>query len=61
MKVAVIGSRNLHIRNLADYLPEETTELIRPAKKSQEAKRKVHRKFTIKRRRKNGYDKTDCH
>ncbi len=28
MKVAVIGSRNLHVRNLADYLPEETTELV---------------------------------
>ena len=28
MKVAVIGSRNLHVRSLADYLPEETTELV---------------------------------
>ena len=28
MKVAVIGSRNLHVRNLSDYLPEETTELV---------------------------------
>jgi len=28
MKVAAIGSRNLYVRNLADYLPEETTELI---------------------------------
>lgn len=28
MKVAVIGSRNLIVYNLKDYLPAETTELI---------------------------------
>lgn len=28
MKVAVIGSRNLTIDNLGDYLPEDTTEIV---------------------------------
>lgn len=28
MKVAVIGSRNLTISNLEDYLPAETTEIV---------------------------------
>ena len=28
MRVAVIGSRTLHLENLSDYLPEETTEII---------------------------------
>lgn len=28
MKVAVIGSRNLTLKNLGDYLPEETTEIV---------------------------------
>lgn len=28
MRVAVIGSRNLTIENLQDYLPPETTEII---------------------------------
>ena len=28
MKVAVIGSRNLTVPNLGDYLPEGTTELV---------------------------------
>ena len=28
MKVAVIGSRGLHVDNLEKYLPEETTEII---------------------------------
>jgi len=28
MKVAVVGSRNLHVEHLEDYLPEGTTELI---------------------------------
>ena len=28
MKVAVVGSRNLTINNLGDYLPEDTTEII---------------------------------
>ncbi len=28
MKVAVIGSRNLTIDNLEDYLPEDTTEIV---------------------------------
>ena len=28
MKVAVIGSRNLTVPNLGDYLPAETTELV---------------------------------
>ena len=28
MKVAVIGSRGLTVRNLGDYLPKETTEII---------------------------------
>lgn len=28
MKVAVIGSRNLKINNLGDYLPKETTEIV---------------------------------
>ncbi len=28
MKVAVIGSRNLSIENLSNYLPKETTEIV---------------------------------
>ena len=28
MKVAVVGSRNLSVRDLGDYLPSETTEII---------------------------------
>lgn len=28
MRVAVIGSRTLHLENLGDYLPDETTEII---------------------------------
>ncbi|MCL1863573.1 MAG: DUF2493 domain-containing protein [Defluviitaleaceae bacterium] len=28
MKVAVIGSRNLQVPNLAEYLPPETTEIV---------------------------------
>ena len=28
MKVAVVGSRNLSVRNLGEYLPSETTEII---------------------------------
>lgn len=28
MKIAVIGSRNLKINNLQEYLPENTTEII---------------------------------
>lgn len=28
MKVAVIGSRNISIQNLSDYLPKETTEIV---------------------------------
>ncbi len=28
MKVAIIGSRSLHIKNLGDYLPENTTEIV---------------------------------
>ena len=28
MKVAVIGSRNLSVDNLGDYLPKETTEIV---------------------------------
>lgn len=28
MKVAVIGSRNLTVDNLGDYLPSETTEIV---------------------------------
>lgn len=28
MKVAVIGSRGLHINNLESYLPKETTEIV---------------------------------
>ena len=28
MKVAVIGSRNLNVSNLEEYLPENTTEII---------------------------------
>ena len=28
MKVAVVGSRNLSVRDLGDYLPPETTEII---------------------------------
>ena len=28
MKVAVVGSRNLTINNLGDYLPKDTTEII---------------------------------
>ncbi len=28
MKVAVIGSRGLHVENLGDYLPPETTEIV---------------------------------
>lgn len=28
MKVAVIGSRGLTVRNLEKYLPEETTEIV---------------------------------
>lgn len=28
MKIAVIGSRNLQISNLEDYLPENTTEIV---------------------------------
>ena len=28
MKVAIIGSRNISVGNLADYLPEETTEIV---------------------------------
>ena len=28
MKVAVVGSRNLSVRDLGEYLPSETTEII---------------------------------
>lgn len=28
MKVAVIGSRNLQVKNLGSYLPKETTEIV---------------------------------
>ena len=28
MKVAVIGSRNIEVKNLGDYLPENTTEIV---------------------------------
>lgn len=28
MRVAVIGSRNLSVENLGDYLPENTTEIV---------------------------------
>lgn len=28
MKVAVIGSRNLIVENLGQYLPEKTTEIV---------------------------------
>ncbi|MGN1111705.1 MAG: SLOG family protein [Acutalibacteraceae bacterium] len=28
MKVAVIGSRNLTVNNLGDYLPRDTTEIV---------------------------------
>ena len=28
MRVAVIGSRTLHLENLRDYLPDETTEIV---------------------------------
>lgn len=28
MKVAVVGSRGLHIENIGDYLPPDTTEII---------------------------------
>ena len=28
MKVAVVGSRNLTINNLGDYLPKDTTEIV---------------------------------
>lgn len=28
MRVAVIGSRMLHLENLGDYLPDETTEIV---------------------------------
>lgn len=28
MKVAVIGSRTLHLENLKDYLPDDTTEIV---------------------------------
>lgn len=28
MKIAVIGSRNINIPNLGDYLPAETTEIV---------------------------------
>lgn len=28
MKVAIIGSRNLHVSNLQDYLPAKTTEIV---------------------------------
>lgn len=28
MKVAVIGSKNIQIENLSEYLPRETTEIV---------------------------------
>ena len=28
MKVAVVGSRNLEVKNLGDYLPAEVTEIV---------------------------------
>lgn len=28
MKIAVVGSRNLKIENLGDYLPAGTTEIV---------------------------------
>ena len=28
MKVAIIGSRNIQIKNLSEYLPRETTEIV---------------------------------
>ncbi|MBQ6846231.1 MAG: DUF2493 domain-containing protein [Oscillospiraceae bacterium] len=28
MKVAIIGSRNITVENLGDYLPENTTEIV---------------------------------
>ncbi len=28
MKIAIIGSRNLHVENLGEYIPKETTEIV---------------------------------
>jgi predicted Rossmann fold nucleotide-binding protein DprA/Smf involved in DNA uptake len=28
MKIAVIGSRNLHVENLENYLPSDCTEIV---------------------------------
>ena len=28
MKIAVVGSRDLHVENLGAYIPEEVTEII---------------------------------
>ena len=28
MKVAIVGSRNLHVENLEKYLPKNTTEIV---------------------------------
>ena len=28
MKVAIIGSRNLHVENFEKYLPEDVTEIV---------------------------------
>lgn len=28
MKIAVIGSRNLHVENIGEYLPDDVTEII---------------------------------
>ena len=28
MKLAIIGSRNIHVDNLSDHIPKETTEIV---------------------------------
>ena len=28
MKIAIIGSRNLHVDHLEDYIPKECTEIV---------------------------------
>ena len=42
MRVAVIGSRTLHIENLKDYLPDDTTEIVSGGAKGVDADAKEY-------------------
>ena len=42
MRIAVIGSRTLHLENLSDYLPEGTTEIVSGGAKGVDADAKQY-------------------